>query len=144
MSDQSGPRRGFQVSTSARIIRLTSDSWGVLATPEVVLSSTYGTFTSRTRGVGLVVAPNGLSHDRNRLRDPGGDRPGRHSQHVGDLLARQSLVVMKDDGRAKLGAELSHRLLDHVPRLGAVVVAAVGGHVEAGGAAGRPPPGRRG
>src|SRR5260370_7423441 len=78
MSDQSGPRRGFQVSTSARIIRLTSDSEGVLAPPEVGLSSTYGTFTSRTRGVGLGVAPDALSHYPPPLRNPGPHLPARH------------------------------------------------------------------
>ena len=39
---------------------------------------------------------------------------------------------MKDDGGAELGAELGQRLLHDIARLGAVVVAAVRGDVEAG------------
>src|SRR5256885_7704983 len=133
-SDQSGPRRGFQVSISARIIRLTSDSEGVFSPPAVVSSSTYGTFTSRTLGLAGLIAPHRFSHDRHGLGDPGRHRAGGHAEHVRDLLARQSLVVVEDDGGPELGAELGHCLLDHVSRLRPVVVAAGGGPVQAGAA----------
>src|SRR5579864_2101687 len=113
-SDQSGRRRGFQPSTSARTIRLMSASEGVLDPPWVVLSSTYGTFTTRTRGLSLLVASHGFSHDRDRLGDPRGDGPGRHPQHHGDLLSRQPFVIVKDDRRAQLGAEGGERLADDI------------------------------